>query len=155
MTKTTWFGLVGRLSPLVQIGFAALFAVRCVGEPEPLATLISRALEAHQRGDAAQAATLYDAVLVRETELTPTVAAVSSSGQLVWHHATAGLLRVDATAAGAAPPIQVLYSGGESDCCAAPALAISKDVVVASIPDGTVDPPWCNCRHSTLLGVQL
>ena len=58
-----------------QVCFAALFAVRCVGEPEPLATLISRALEAHQRGDAAQAATLYDAVLVRETELTPTVAA--------------------------------------------------------------------------------
>ena len=54
---------------------ALVLAVHCVGEPEPLTTLISRALEAHQRGDAAQAATLYDAALDRETELTPTVAA--------------------------------------------------------------------------------
>ena len=54
---------------------ALVLAVHCVGEPEPLTTLISRALEAHQRGDAAQAARLYDAALDRETELTPTVAA--------------------------------------------------------------------------------
>ena len=86
--------------------------------------------------------------------ITPTVAAVSSSGQLVWHHATAGLLMVDAMAAGT-PQIQLLYSGGASDCCSATALAISKDVVVASIPDGTLDPPWCRCQHSKLLGVKL
>ena len=86
--------------------------------------------------------------------ITPTVAAVSADGQLVWHHATAGLLVVDAMAAGT-PQIRLLYSGGASDCCSATALAISQDVVVASIPDGTLDPPWCHCQHSKLLAVKL
>ena len=53
------------------------------------------------------------------------------------------------------PKIIVLSSGGKNDCCAATALAVVGGTAIVSIPDGTVNPPWCHCEHSRLLGVKL
>lgn len=87
--------------------------------------------------------------------IVPTVSALTADGQqLLWHHATEGLLLVHAMSM-VPPEITVLYSGGKNDCCAATALAIVRDNAIISIPDGTVNPPWCHCEHSTLFGVKL
>ena len=87
--------------------------------------------------------------------IVPTVSALTVDGQqLVWHHATEGLLLVHAMAM-VSPKIIVLSSGGKNDCCAATALAVVGGTAIVSIPDGTVNPPWCHCEHSRLLGVKL
>ena len=85
----------------------------------------------------------------------PAVNALSEDDHFVFHMASVGLLVVDA-ASREAPPIELLYgSGAVDDCCSATALAVAHGVAVASIPDGTFNPPWCSCQHSKLIGVAL
>ena len=84
----------------------------------------------------------------------PYAAALSDDDRLVLHLTSVGLLVVDA-AAKTAPTIELLLGAGAADCCAATALTVAHGVAVASVPDGTVDPPWCHCQGSRLFGVKL
>ena len=88
--------------------------------------------------------------------LLPVAAAISKDDWLVFHSPFVGVLGVDA-AASAAPSIELLFAGsdGSDNCCAATAIAATHGVAVASIPEGSYDPPWCNCMHSQLIGVAL
>ena len=85
---------------------------------------------------------------------TAAASALSDDGKALVAHVTGvGVLLVDAASA-AAPTIRLLHDTS-ANCCAATALAIAGDVVVLSLPDGVMQPPWCNGRGSQLMGLQM
>ena len=107
--------------------------------------------------DSASGAELWCTALYKcaGSSVLPAVSAVSADGHLVIHMASVGLLVLNA-ASKAPPTIELLYgSGAADDCCAATALALADGLAVASIPYGTLNPPWCSCQHSKLVGVSL
>ena len=83
-------------------------------------------------------------------------ATISEDGWLVFFEPFVGILCVDTTVS-SAPSIDLLFSGAglTHNCCAATAITATRGVMVASIPMGTQEPPFCNCVHSQLIGVSL
>ena len=65
--------------------FGALFVLLAQAGEEPLSSVVSRAVEAHQSGRTVEAAELYDAALARDAELSPTVAAQLMPDGGGWH----------------------------------------------------------------------
>ena len=58
------------------------------------------------------------------------------------------------------PMLSPVYTrGGAGDCCGPTAVTVvgnaTSKVVVASIPRGSFDGKWCQCEHSTLVGVAV
>jgi hypothetical protein len=79
----------------------------------------------------------------------------STDETVVFGVASIGLLALDAASV-TSPTVELVYAQSEKDdCCSPTALALAAGIAVMSIPIGTLNPPWCQCEHSQLIGVEV